>query len=213
MSDGLRATWYQKWAAMFGKSESEALQRFLSVCPVDINNDLAREPLLLYLLGRMHRERRLKAEMFERVQGLESKIVIYDEAVRWVIEEQRQDQNVRLAGLEADDLRRALTEAAVCVTQSGQEVAKISFLEARLANDTNNPVYELLQTARKDVEVSEQKLLNNLLTAFYIKPASGDKEGSVEFAHKSFGEFLFAERLKDTLEDWSQEGNAGETSI
>ncbi|MBE9069892.1 pentapeptide repeat-containing protein, partial [Leptolyngbya cf. ectocarpi LEGE 11479] len=206
MHDGLRNMWHQKWSVMFGQTESDSFQEFLSVCPIDINNKLAREPLLLYLLGRMHREQRLKSEMFEGIQGPVAKLVIYDEAVRWVIEEQRQDQNVRLAGLESEDLRQALTEAAVCVTQSDQKVSKISFLEARLAHDKDNSIYELLQNARKNVKISEQKLLNNLLTAFYIKPASGDKEGSVEFAHKSFGEFLFAERLKDAMEDWSQEG-------
>jgi hypothetical protein len=43
-----------------------------------------------------------------------------------------------------------------------------------------------------------------LLTAFYIKPASGDKGGSVEFTHKSFGEFLFAERLRESFLDWTR---------
>jgi hypothetical protein len=51
--------------------------------------------------------------------------------------------------------------------------------------------------------------LNNLLTTFYIKPAADDQEGAIEFAHKSFGEFLFAERLKKAIEDWSKAG-AGE---
>ncbi|MEO1209620.1 MAG: pentapeptide repeat-containing protein, partial [Cyanobacteria bacterium J06638_20] len=206
MGDALRDRWYRQWAAKFGEAETEALQRFLAVCPEDIQNGLAREPLLLYLLGRMHREQRLWAAMFEGTEGTEAKVVIYDEAVRWVIEEQRQDENVRQVGLEPEDLRRALTEAAVCVMQSGNEVAKVTFLEARLQQDSNNPVCELLQMARQEVSVADDKLLNNLLTSFYIKPASGDREGSVEFAHKSFGEFLFAERLKDALEDWSRKG-------
>ncbi|MEM9449782.1 MAG: pentapeptide repeat-containing protein [Cyanobacteria bacterium P01_E01_bin.6] len=209
MSDDLRARWYSQWAAKFGQAETDGLKNFLSVCPADVNaakDALAREPLLLYLLGRMHREQRLNAAMFEGAQGTEAKVVIYDEAVRWVIEEQRQDENFRQVGLEAEDLRRSLTEVAVCVMQSGNEIAKVSFLEARLQEDGNNPVSELLTKARQEVNVSEKKLLNNLLTSFYIKPASGDREGSVEFAHKSFGEFLFAERLKDALEDWSRQG-------
>ena len=41
------------------------------------------------------------------------------------------------------------------------------------------------------------------MTAFYIKPASGDKGGSVEFVHKSFSEFLFAERLLESFVDWT----------
>ncbi|MEM1311112.1 MAG: pentapeptide repeat-containing protein [Cyanobacteria bacterium P01_H01_bin.153] len=206
MSDPLREIWYQQWADKFGQDETEGLKQFLEACPKDVQYGLAREPLLLYLLGRMHRKGRLKAEMFEGTDGTEAKVVIYDEVVRWVIEEQRQNENVRQVGLEPEDLRQALTEAAVCVMQSGNEVAKISFLEARLQQDINNPVYELLQRARHEVKVADDKLLNNLLTAFYIKPASGDKEGSVEFAHKSFGEFLFAERLKNALEDWSKPG-------
>jgi uncharacterized protein YjbI with pentapeptide repeats len=206
MRDALRERWYQQWAAKFGQAETDNFKHFLSVCPKDVYDSLAREPLLLYLLGRMHREQQLRADMFIGTEGLDAKIVIYDEAVRWVIQEQRQDENFRLAGLESEDLRHVLMEAAVCVVQSGNEVAKVSFLEARLAQDTNSRVYELLQEARKTVTVSEKKLLNNLLTTFYIKPASGDREGSVEFAHKSFGEFLFAERLKDALEDWSKKG-------
>ncbi|NEQ50929.1 MAG: NACHT domain-containing protein [Leptolyngbya sp. SIO3F4] len=207
MNDELQKRWYEQWALQFSQEEAEALQVFLAVCPEDVQNGLAREPLLLYLLGRMHREGRLKAKMFaDTIGSTEAKVVIYDEAVRWVLEEQRQRENLRLAGLEPENLRRFLTEAAVCVMQSGNEVAKISFLEARLAQDCNNPVYELLQESRKNVAVSDEKLLNNLLTTFYLQPASGDREGAVEFAHKSFGEFLFAERLKDALEDWSKVG-------
>ena len=59
--------------------------------------------------------------------------------------------------------------------------------EARL-KDSNDPVAELIQKAREQPSLakeSERKVLNNLLTAFYIKPASGDKGGSVEFTQKS----------------------------
>lgn len=206
MSDEIREVWYKNWATQFGQTETSALTNFLSLCPEDIQNSLAREPLLLYLLGRMHREKRLRADMFEGAVGTEAKVIIYNEAVRWVIEEQRQEENFRQVGLDAGDIRRALAEAAVCVVHSGNEITKVSFLESRLIQDQSNPVYELLKEARKEVDISQQKLLNNLLTTFYIKPASGDREGSVEFAHKSFGEFLFAERLRDALEEWSQMG-------
>ena len=35
-----------------------------------------------------------------------------------------------------------------------------------------------------------------------MKLGKGDRVGAVEFAHKSFGEFLFAERIKCAFEDW-----------
>ncbi|MEM9768079.1 MAG: NACHT domain-containing protein, partial [Cyanobacteria bacterium P01_D01_bin.71] len=108
MSDPLREIWYQQWADKFGQDETEGLKQFLEACPKDVQYGLAREPLLLYLLGRMHRKGRLKAEMFEGTDGTEAKVVIYDEVVRWVIEEQRQNENVRQVGLEPEDLRQAL---------------------------------------------------------------------------------------------------------
>jgi Pentapeptide repeats (8 copies)/NACHT domain len=210
MSDLLKKEWFSRWATQFSQEEADAFQHFLRVCPRDVGDVLAREPLLLYLLGRMHREERLNAAMFKGKEGIQAKVVIYNEVVRWVIEEQRKDgkdENFRLVGLRSEDLRDALTEVAVCVMQSGNEVAKVSFLEARLlAKDENNPMYSLLRKAHQDPPISEKKLLNNVLTTFYIKPAEGDREGSVEFAHKSFGEFLFAERLAYALEDWSKRG-------
>jgi hypothetical protein len=207
MDDSIRQTWLDKWAAKVGTQEASLFQQFLQACPVEIQDNLAREPLLLYLLGRMHREQRLNVQMFAEAQEeIKAKIRIYDEAVKWVLDKQREDENLRLAGLESEDLRRFMTEAALCVVQSGNECAKVAMLEARL-KDSNDPIAALIQKARQDTPletVKEERVLNNLLTAFYIKPASGDKGGSVEFTHKSFGEFLFAERLLDSFLDWTR---------
>jgi uncharacterized protein YjbI with pentapeptide repeats len=202
MDDSLRQTWLNNWKTKIGDAETAAFQGFLQACPDDIRDNLAREPLLLYLLARMHREQRLNAQMFTGTEGIRAKILIYDEAVKWVLEKQRQDENFRLTGLSTEDLRHCLTEAALCVVQSGNESARLFTLEARL-KDSNNPVAALMNQARQETGISDDRALNNLLTAFYIKPASGDKGGSVEFAHKSFGEFLFAERLADSLLEWT----------
>jgi tetratricopeptide (TPR) repeat protein len=208
MDDSIRQIWLDKWAAKVGTQEASDFQQFLQACPKEIQDNLAREPLLLYLLGRMHREQRLNVQMFAEAQGITAKIRIYDESVKWVLDKQREDENLRLAGLESEDLRRFMTEAALCVVQSGNECAKVAMLEARL-RDSNDPVAKLIQKARQDTpleNVKEEKVLNNLLTAFYIKPASGDKGGSVEFTHKSFGEFLFAEQLVESFLDWTEPG-------
>jgi KaiC/GvpD/RAD55 family RecA-like ATPase len=205
MDDSIRQIWLDKWAAKVGTKEATDFQQFLQSCPPDVKDKLAREPLLLYLLARMHREKRLNVEMFAQAEGIKAKIRIYDESIKWVLEKQRQDENLRLAGLESEDLRQFLTEAALCVVQSGNESAKVAMLEARLTYD-NNPVVKLLKQARQETSLEnlkQEKVLNNLLTAFYIKPASGDQGGSVEFVHKSFGEFLFAERLMERFLDWT----------
>ncbi|MFN6441140.1 MAG: pentapeptide repeat-containing protein [Nostoc sp. DedSLP01] len=208
MDDSLRQIWLEKWAAVAQVNNSE-FEEFLQACPDEVKNKLAREPLLLYLLARMHRDNRLNVQMFAGADAIKAKIRIYDESIKWVLEKQResenQNDNSRLTGLESEDLRQFLTEAALCVVQSGNECARVTMLEARL-KDSNNPAAKLIQQARQEnaSEKNQQdKLLNNLLTAFYIKPASGDKGGSVEFVHKSFSEFLFAERLLEGFVDWT----------
>jgi len=206
MDDLLRQIWLDKWGAKVGTQEAEDFQQFLQACPRQIKNNLAREPLLLYLLAIMHREKRLNVQMFAEAEGITAKIRIYDESVKWVLDKQRQDENQRITGLESEDLRRFMTEAALCVVQSGNECAQVAMLEARL-KDSNDPVVKLIQKAREQpslCEKSEKEVLNNLLTAFYLKPASGDKGSSVEFTHKSFGEFLFAERLLESFLDWTR---------
>ena len=206
MQDEDLVRWSEKWAAKFGEDECDAFGVFLEACPKDVSKKLAREPLLRYVLGRMHRDRTISATDLQGTSGMRSKVRIYDKAIKWVLEKQRNDENSRLTGLNCDQLRQLLTEAALCVVQSGNETAQVNMVEMRLAKDSNNPIAELIAQSRKASDVSEQKALNNLLTTFYIKPAADDQEGSIEFAHKSFGEFLFAERLKEAIEDWSKPG-------
>ncbi|MGG6267596.1 pentapeptide repeat-containing protein [Leptolyngbya sp. AN03gr2] len=206
MNDEIRQRWIAQWAQQFGSEETHRFSQFLDNCPEEVKNDLAREPLLLYLLARLHREQRLNAGMLQTENKIDAKVLIYDEAVKWVLDKQREDENFRLTGLEPDELRRFLTEAALCVVQAGNEYAPIRMLEMRCVKDANNAIAKLIQKARQNTETDEAKALNSLLTAFYIKPASGDKGGSVEFTHKSFGEFLCAERLRDAIVRWTAPG-------
>ncbi|EKU98402.1 putative low-complexity protein [Leptolyngbya sp. PCC 7375] len=203
MDDALREQWLTNWQSIFGEAEVTQFRTFLEACPEEISNNLAREPLLIYLLGRLHREGRLTSEMFANAQQeSQAKLRIYQESVNWVLENQRQDENQRLSGLDADDLREVLQEAALCVVQSGNETAQLTMLKARF-QDSSNSVADLLKESQKTTGQSDDKALNSLLTTFYLRPGEGDKRGSVEFAHKSFGEYLFAERLMAALENWT----------
>ncbi|MCT7956819.1 pentapeptide repeat-containing protein [Laspinema palackyanum] len=204
MDDEIRHTWLENWGNKFGTQEADKFHQFLQACPSEINDNLAREPLLLYLLVRMHREQALNAAMFVGTSDqITAKIRIYDDAINWVIKKQCQDENLRLIGLEPEDSRQFLLEAALCVVQSGNEYAKVAMLEARL-KESHNPVAELLENITQETEVKKQKALNNLLVVFYINLASRDQDRSLEFTHKIFGEFLFAERLIESCIDWTR---------
>ena len=200
MDDELQQQWLSKWSAKFGAEKTSAFQNFLQDerCPKQVKSDLAREPLLLYLLAAMHRDGRLKVEDFQGTNSTQAKILIYNQAVNWVLTEQRSKLlNRDLTEFETEDLRHILTEAGLCVVQSGGECAPVAMIEERLKS--NNSVKELLEEAQKKIGDNP---LRNALAVFYLQ--QGSKEGSVEFVHKSFGEFLCAERLKESLEEWTE---------
>jgi uncharacterized protein YjbI with pentapeptide repeats len=205
MDDELQQQWLSKWEAKLGAEKtSAAFQHFLQdeCCPENVKLELSREPLLLYLLAAMHRDETLKVEDFKGTNSTQAKILIYNQAVNWVLTEQRSKLlNRNLTELEIEDLRRILTEAGLCVVQSGGECAPVAMIEERLRED--NSVKELLEEAQKRID----NPLRNALAVFYLQ--QGSKEGSVEFVHKSFGEFLCAERLKESLEEWTEQGKKG----
>ena len=203
MDDTLQQQWLKKWEAQFGAEKTSAFQQFLQdeSCPEQVKSDLAREPLLLYLLAAMHRDGILKVEDFQGTNSTQAKILIYNQAVNWVLTEQRSKLlNRDLTELETEDLRRILTEAGLCVVQSGGECASVAMIEERLKAD--NSVKALLEEAQQRIGDNP---LRNALAVFYLQ--QGSKDGSVEFVHKSFGEFLCAERLKESLEEWTRPGN------
>jgi hypothetical protein len=208
IGDELREQWLTQWQVIFGEETVAAFRQFLEACPKDITNTLAREPLLLYLLARLNREGQLTAQMFADAQTeIQAKLRIYRESVNWVLEKQRQDENLRLSGLEdLEDLREVLQEAALCVVQSGNETARLEMVKQRF-QASGNPIANLLKQAQEVTGQAEDKALNNLLTTFYLKPGEKDKRGSVEFAHKSFGEYLFAERIRVAFERWTEVDN------
>ena len=206
MDDELQQQWLSKWEVQVGTDKTSAFEQFLQDkrCPERVQ-ELAQEPLLLYLLAAMHRDGELTVEMFEGASGTTAKILIYEKSLDWVLTEQRPELlNRELTEQDTEDLRRILTEAGLCVVQSGGECASVTMIEERLKGD--NEVKALLEEARERLKDNP---LRNALAAFYLQPVDGSKDGTVEFAHKSFGEFLCAERLKESLENWTQLGKRG----
>jgi uncharacterized protein YjbI with pentapeptide repeats len=211
MDKNIRTKWLEKWSKKFEVEETNKLIYFVRDCPDDIKNDLAREPLILYVMARMHRDGAIKVADLISTSVIGAKVKIYDRTIAWVLKKQHEELNEYLnknknrsdSKLEIDKLlRQLLTEVAVCVIQSGNEFAKIETIDHRLTQDTNNNLKELFEKISGGVTDNE-KVINNLLTSFYIQQARVDRDGSVEFAHKSFGEFLFAERIKKAICDWS----------
>ena len=205
MDDDIQGQWFEKWRTVVGDEETEKFGEFLRSerCPGQVKK-LAREPLLLYLLASMHRDGRLQVEMFANTDVGETKVLIYEQALEWVLEKQRVEEgkniNVEITKLEPEDLEVLLTEAGLCVVQSGGEYAAIKMIEERLVKQGDKELKRFIENARQD---NREDGLKNGLAAFYLKSATG-AENSVEFFHKSFGEFLCAKRMAESLEYFTQ---------
>ncbi|MEA5531183.1 pentapeptide repeat-containing protein [Dolichospermum sp. UHCC 0684] len=209
LDHALQQRWLSKWGHLMGTDKTLAFQQFLqdSRCPERIRGTnkeigLAQEPLLLYLLAAMYRDGELTIEMFADTSVIGAKILIYEKALDWVLTKQRPEWlNQELTELKIDDLRGILAEAAVCVVQSGGECTALSMIETRL-NDHDSAKH-LLKEAKQRLQ---ENPIRNALAVFYLQP-SHKTQGAVEFAHKSFAEFLYAKRLQEFLEDWSKPGD------
>ncbi|MEM9509747.1 MAG: pentapeptide repeat-containing protein, partial [Cyanobacteria bacterium P01_E01_bin.35] len=215
MNDEIRQKWLKKWEKiaipndpMAAWQEVEKFKTFLVAenCPSEIKNKLAREPLLLYLLAKLHRpdkdgKRQIKLEDFEQAGNqTNAKILVYEKSLELVLKEQREEWlQHQITGLDTDSLEKILMEAGLCVVQSGGEYAKVEMIETRFEKDDSDAA-EIIKKLRAK---SGEKALSTALGAFYIRPAGGKKGGGVEFYHKSFGEFLCAKRLQQSLESWT----------
>jgi hypothetical protein len=210
MDDELQKQWFNKWEKVIkNRQEREAFEIFLQdqCCPESVKKELAREPLLLYLLAAMHRDKEFTVTDFVGKNATEAKILIYEKTIDWVLTKQRDRWlTEELTEQEITGLRCILAEAGLAVMQSGGECASISAIEKRLQAD--NSTKKLLEKAQQRLDDNP---LRNAIASFYLR--SGSKEGSVEFVHKSFGEFLCAHRLKESLEDWTYPGRNKEFEI
>ncbi len=218
MDDDLRKQWFDQWQELLGENEAHIKEILQNRDLPERLEELAREPLLLYLLAAMYRDNELKPEMFEEAEGSQAKVLIYDRTLDWVLTKQRakdyrrnsqnfttvsaHDLNPDITELASENLRRILQEAGLCVVQSGMEFAYIKAIEDRLSQDSTAKAF--LESAQKRLKTSDTPL-RNALAAFYLQEGQRG-EGAIEFVHKSFGEFLCAERIAKSLIDWCQLG-------
>ena len=203
MNGKIQKKWLSKWEYHTDKDEVKLVEEFLEDrnCP-DVVKELAKEPLLLYLLAAMIRDRELSLSDISAGSNTESKIRIYEKALNYLLTKQRQKyENIGLKDQQINNIKYVFSEAALCVFQSCRENAEIDMIKARLQkkNKTNNYLIENINH------------VEDILIYFYFR--EGNPEGTVEFVHKSFCEFLFAERLKESLENWTEYGRKGGFSI
>lgn len=190
--------WITNWEQQVGENEASNFKLFLenSRCPKQIR-ELSHEPLLLYLLAVMHRDSKLTDINLETNNNSYAKVLLYRKAIDWVLTKQRPDWlNEEIAGYDLIEIRKIITEAAFCVTQNKSEMTPIEMVKARLVEDDETLIIF-------ENTLNNQNSIKNAFVTFYIK-ATKEKDGSIEFMHKSFREYLTAEKIHKTFMNWTE---------
>lgn len=221
----LQEEWLRKWESKIGVEQTLSFRRFLrnENIPESVRGNLtdygkaglAQEPLILYLLAAMHRDGELSDGIFEGVEATQAKILIYERSLNWALSRKHSDNtgtlSRKLTKLEPDQLRHILRETGLCIVQSGGEWASIEMISDRLKE--KEEIRFFLENAKRSLGGKDS--LRNALVSFYLQPKknTGSIKGGVEFIHKSFGEFLCAEKIKDILSLWSERFEKREQSF
>lgn len=184
--------WLGNWGKVRGQQAAQRLKRALEQggClgkPKDraSNNTgeglqiIARQTLLLYLIAKLDEDGRLTPELIQS----EHPTTLYKAVVDWICGRTGDRQDWRnLTREDQKSLRRGLQAAGLAIFQSGREHVGMDRVRAALKGDPK--VLAFLEHGG-----------TALLASFYFTEAAG----AVEFSHKSFGEYLAAEAMLETL--------------
>ncbi|MGC4042789.1 MAG: pentapeptide repeat-containing protein [Armatimonas sp.] len=194
-SDEKRSEWWSKYGA--------ASKRGYLELPEDLEREdleeLTRQPLFNYLIALSY-NRFVSAPEGADVLNFANAVTvneIYGDLLRSVWQRRWGTTNPHIAGeyrsLEQVEFEDLLEEVAVVVWQSGSRAASLKDIEMRCKQENLTEAIGILNAeARKGVF--------RLLTAFHFR-FSGEDNQSVEFTHKSFGEYLTARRIVRLMSD------------
>jgi hypothetical protein len=204
MDDEIQQEWFGKWSTLVREKNPVDLSQFLQDynCPESLK-ELAIEPLWLYFLSAMHRDGQLHPERLENANYSQGKILIYQQVLEWVVScfhpQTRHDEFPNIDAL--DTWRSLLIEIGLSVRQSGSLSAPLSMILPRLENlpEAKNLLIQIAQ-------MLERKTIKNPLGIFAQKTNTYPEVQEFQISHKTFGDFLFATRLAQSIESWTIPG-------
>jgi hypothetical protein len=180
--------WSSKWRiATNGTFEGSV---YLSSSSEDLR-ELATQPMLLYLLAKMHEENEGIPTNIIEEGGVRYKI--YCKILDWVC---RRQEDKKVPTPLTASLRRFLQVAGLATHQSGQRTLHWS-----------NFIRALERSGLADDASKINAKVHSTILSFAFTSL---EERSWEFTHKSFGEALAAEAIGRVLEDISEPGRDGE---
>ncbi|MGK7896556.1 MAG: pentapeptide repeat-containing protein [Xenococcus sp. (in: cyanobacteria)] len=217
--------WLETWKKLESTEKIQDLENILNA-QLERSSELEKgwleEPLLLYLVAAMWRDDsftlnreeklsfqrldkdqtiNLSKQEFEKLNANDIKSLIYETLLDWVIDKQLPPWLQNLIDKENQEqnkktLKIILTEAGLFAIQSGGTRSSMEMLkerlEKRLSKQSKTFANDVIEQTKREATETPTSVLLNI------------KNNQVNFLHKSFSEFLYAQRLLESLEDWTK---------
>ena len=231
--------WFQNWAKLQSKSIAQSYFTFLKhggifqkQSPNKELSTLICRPLILYLLGILHRDARVDESIFQS-NSTQAKFEIYDRICRWLLGESTPDAGplaelIReglahasrsteaianlLEGRHPQELRHLMQVTALTILQTGHcSTPLTSYLQP--LTSSNIPKYPLPalffrsrevkgERQEKGLEAREQGLVNS---STLVPTSLSPLTCVTEFSHVSLGEYLGAEEITRQIKVLTQQ--------
>ncbi len=188
----LQDRWLTQWAKLVGRDGAPLRSILQNPRLPESIRLLGQEPLFLPMLAAMYRNGSFGLEPYDRLGDGAAKVELYMGLLNWVL----QQGSLSSSRSAIASLRELLAEAGLCAVQLGQEYTPLGLVADRLPSDS--PARTLLE----DLRLGLRHQATPLILATVRRRSPEDREGAIVFAHRSFSEFLFAERLKGILDRW-----------
>lgn len=206
--------WLGNWEKMTGGKAAAAFRTYLergdafnesettmlsTQSTLPLLKQLVSNPLLLFLLGELHKHQILHPE---DPSQLSSPVGIYDRILAWSCGEQRdsstltrEQQALATHDVSPDIVRRVLQEIATCIWHEQRTVIPLAHIQTYLSSTAPRSAKKLILSGLRGIH-------NIVISLPFDTPASETQ--TVSFSHKSFGEYLTAEKMVLSLRKISE---------
>jgi len=205
--------WFQQWAILQSLPIAQNFFTFLKQSGLFVSNSkfpelaaLVRQPLMLYLLGILHRDALLDEEIWQLAQQTSTTTVvweIYHRLSRWLLGYPATG-GIKTMLLRSGSAHIHRTQEAIANLLSGRHPQD-------LLNQMQAIALQILHSDRYQINLPGQYHLNTL-PAFYFKTSSSPysllptpHSPLTEFSHPKLGEYLCAEAIANQLQILTQQ--------
>ena len=229
--------WFSAWAKVQSKTIAQAYFTFLKHGGVFQKHPAVKEmaalvtrPLMLFLMGLLHRDASVDETIFQ-MGSPQVKFEIYDRMTRWLLGETagsgplpeltreglahatRSQEAIAnlLEGRQPQELRRQMQVAALTIIQTAQYQVSQAAIQSRLTGEPTTDVLSptlpaLFFHSQQPKDLKVERLKYNLQPATVTHPSTfSSRTPSIEFSHPSLGEYLAAEEIAIQLTALTQQ--------